>query len=334
MPSSREPTVVRVNELSDLVEAVPYLLGFTPAESIVAVSLEGPRERMGFSLRCDLVPDDHDDEMAGMLAARLRATDADGALVFVYTDRGSLADDLPRRALVDAVVDALDVPVRDALLVTPDRVWSYLCDDACCPPGGRPRVAGSPGALALSAANVMVGRAVLPDREAVVASVQAVTGAEAARMVAATEAASAASEAIGPWRARDRARALGLAVRDRYAKGAGTVSDDEAARLIVAMHDVRFRDEVLDWALDHEDVVRSLLDDLVRRAQPPMDAPVCTALAWVAYLQGNGLVAASAVERARRTDPDYSLAVLLETALGYQTPPALLREATRASDRR
>jgi hypothetical protein len=192
-------------------------------------------------------------------------------------------------------------------------------------------MAGSPGALALSAANVMVGRAVLPDRESVVASVQPVTGAEAARMVEASEAAAAASGAMGPPRARDRARALGLAVRDRYATAPGSVSDDEAARLIVAMHDVRFRDEVIDWAIDHEDVVRSLLDDLVRRAQPPMDAPVCSALAWVAYLQGNGLVAASAVERARRTDPDYSLAVLLETALAYQTPPALLREATRQS---
>jgi hypothetical protein len=46
------------------------------------------------------------------------------------------------------------------------------------------------------------------------------------------------------------------------------------------------------------------------------------------YFKGNGLVAACAMERALASDPNYSLALILEEALARQVPPSMLREAS------
>src|SRR5881398_2518151 len=51
---SPQPAVVRVGDISAIVTAVVHMLGFQPAESLVAVALRGPRERMHFTLRLDL----------------------------------------------------------------------------------------------------------------------------------------------------------------------------------------------------------------------------------------------------------------------------------------
>src|SRR6058998_2866827 len=99
--SSPIPDRVRLDDLTDLASAVPYMLGFYPSDSLVAIALRGPRERLSFSMRLDV------------------------------TDRD---DDLPQRALVEAIEDALPMPVREAMLVDDGRTWSYLCsDEHCCP---------------------------------------------------------------------------------------------------------------------------------------------------------------------------------------------------------
>ena len=72
MSSSTDPTVLKLNELGDIVNAVPYLLGFNPIDSLVVVSMHGPRERLGFSVRLDLMEPDHDADVAQMLVARMR----------------------------------------------------------------------------------------------------------------------------------------------------------------------------------------------------------------------------------------------------------------------
>ena len=46
-----DPTVVNIGELNDIVNAVPHLLGFTPTESVVVVSMRGLRERLELCLR-------------------------------------------------------------------------------------------------------------------------------------------------------------------------------------------------------------------------------------------------------------------------------------------
>ena len=136
--SSPIPDRVRLDDLTDLASAVPYMLGFYPSDSLVAIALRGPRERLSFSMRLDLPePDDYDD-IAAMTAVRMKHAQADAVMLFVYTDVTDRDDDLPQRALVEAIEDALPMPVREAMLVDDGRTWSYLCsDEHCCPAAGR-----------------------------------------------------------------------------------------------------------------------------------------------------------------------------------------------------
>jgi hypothetical protein len=222
----------------------------------------------------------------------------------------------------------MPVDVRDAFLVTDERVWSYLCDDErCCPPDGKPREQ-TPQSLTLAAAHALHGDVVLPDRDAVVASVQAVTGDRAMAMGRAIDDAFAAWSATDVRRARTNTRRLVTRLRARYESPPATVSDAEAAALIVAMHDWRVRDPIIGMATTESDAMRTLLLDVARLAVPPLDAPACTTFAMASYLHGNGLVAACAMERALKSDPHYSLALILQEALDRQVPPSLLREAS------
>jgi hypothetical protein len=224
------------------------------------------------------------------------------------------------------------MPVRDAVLVSTDRLWSYLCDDGrCCPPEGRPRRPDSPAALAVQAAHVLNGTATLPTRDAVVASVAAIGGIRATSMQQALDRAATHMLEVGQEIYRAAAFALAEDMCEHLRDPRADIADDDAATIAIALHDVAFRDVLLEWSLDEPEVMRRLVHEVARRAQPPLDAPACTTLAWVAYSQGEGLVAASALDRALDSDPAYSAAGLLEEALNSQVPPRLLREAMRGS---
>jgi hypothetical protein len=264
-----------------------------------------------------------------MLAARMRHAKADQVMVFVYTDEEPCEGRLPRGDLVAQIEVAMPMPVRDAVLVTDERVWSYLCDDPrCCPPEGRPRTTATPGSLALAAAHALNGRAVLPDRNAVVASVQPVDGAERAAMEQAIDEAAAAHAAMDARQARTKARRLATKLRARYDSAHGYLTDAEAAVLVVSLHDIRLRDTLLGWATPDADGIRWLFRDLARRALPPLDAPACTLHAWASYMHGDGLVASIALERALESEPAYNMARLLNEALERQVPPSALWSAS------
>ena len=109
------------------------------------------------------------------------------------------------------------------------------------------------------------------------------------------------------------------------------LSDDETAELAVSLEDVLVRDAVVGWALHEPVAVLGALLEVTRRTPPPYDAPVCTALAWVAYTEGNGALANVALDRAVSSRPGYPLAGLLRQALDAQVPPAQVRAVLRAT---
>src|SRR4051794_15498383 len=159
---ARRPDVVRLTKLDDLVAAVPHLLGFHPSQSLVAIAMTGRRERLSFTMRVDLPVAEVEAEVVAMCVRAMVRVRAEQVLLFVYTDAAHREGDLPQAGLVEQIAAALPMPVRDALLVTDDRVWSYVCDDsACCPPEGRVREPDTPGAVALAAAHALQGHSVL-----------------------------------------------------------------------------------------------------------------------------------------------------------------------------
>lgn len=108
-------------------------------------------------------------------------------------------------------------------------------------------------------------------------------------------------------------------------------SDAVASRLIVGLVDIEARDAVLGWAAgDADHGLLALLVDLVGRAVEPFDAPVATALAWVAYARGDGALANVAVDRALDSDPGYSMALLIASSLEAGIHPVNIRAASSA----
>jgi hypothetical protein len=325
------PDRVRLDDLTDLAGAVPHLLGFHPSESVVAIALSGPRERLVFSMRLDLLDPRHDGDVARMTAARMTQAQADAVLLFVYTDGPLPGRDLPRRDLVVTVAAALDVPLRESLLVDDGRVWSYLCsDETCCPAQGRAIRPDSPGALALAAAYALNGNAVLPDRDALVATTRPVAGVRALSMSQAIVRASAGP--AGGHEAPDFV-ATSVALLDQFcarlAEPRAELAHDEAATLVVRLHHIGFRDLVISRLAGGDDTTDRLVARVAHLAQPPYDAPVASVLAMAAYFRGDGVVAMAAAERALETDPSYSLAQLVCDCIGRQVRPADVRDVWR-----
>ena len=304
--------VIRLTTPGEIAAAVPVLCGFVPAESLVAISLRGQRRRVGMTMRVDL-PDDL--EAAEEIAARLALDDPVGAVLAVYTGEVSTR---PRAALVDAVSTALarrGVEVMEALLVRAGRWWSYTCAARCCPPEGTP-LQESPGELAARAA--YDGRAVLENRDALVASL-APPPADAVRDALDGALLASLDDVRRCGRARAR-REGAAAVRAALLRPPGDV-----AGLVVALQDVLVRDEVATLALDCGEQLLALLLVLARASVAPYDVPVCTLIALVAWVRGDGALANVALDRALAGDPDCTLALLLRSALDRQLPPSAVR---------
>jgi hypothetical protein len=326
--------VARLTTPAEFVAMVPMLTGFVPRESAVVVSLRPPRKRIGLTMRFDLPPPELAGALADEVADRLAEDGAAAALLVVYTEA---AGRLPEQELVERVEDACGVPLEDALLVRGGRWWSYHCTRAsCCPPEGTPLDTSLSPALELVAAeNALEGRAVLPSREDLVASIAPPV------FLAAEAALQRLDEEVDGWisaRRRDpeqaRRRALASARRllDEVADG-GTPEGRQVAALAAATHDVAVRDEIATWMLDRPHDLLALLLQAVRQVPAPYDAPVCTLLAWVAYGAGNGGLANVALDRALTTDGSYRMATLLRTALDGQVPPTEIRSMLRDTSR-
>jgi hypothetical protein len=94
-----------------------------------------------------------------------------------------------------------------------------------------------------------------------------------------------------------------------------------AARLLHALDQVAVRDVCIGW---RDDSAWSLWCDLVGYAPPGHVAPVTTLIALIAAQRGWGSIARIALEHALADNPDYLLALLLQQALDYATPPDVL----------
>ncbi|MGY2082463.1 DUF4192 domain-containing protein [Blastococcus sp. SYSU DS0539] len=336
---------VRISDPGEVAAALPHLLGFHPSESVVLIGLGGPSGgRVGLTVRGDIPPSGDGAAAARLLARSLRTDDPVAALLVVVSeaaddrtrpDEGPApGTDLPHRDLVHDLVLALaavDVPVRDVLLVRRGRWWSYDCPHPCCAPSGGTPLPG--GVSALAAASVTTGQVVAADRSALASRLSAPPGArESLRRACARVAAERASSrgAAGPVVPADGS---GTVVRQAVARSrpgapdpAGPLDDDELARLLWALQDLGVRDRALQLALEEDAAAAELLwTECTRRAPAPLDAAPATLLAVSAWLRGDGALANVALDRALGSDPGYALARLLGQGLAACLPPRELR---------
>ncbi|MDX6200269.1 MAG: hypothetical protein QOJ79_3420 [Actinomycetota bacterium] len=325
-----ELPVVRLTSPGEIAAALPHLCGFVPTESLVAVSLRGERKRIGLTLRFDLPSIDAmgDGANADEVATRLAHDGASAMVLVVYTDE---AGERPRESLVRAVIEAVElrgISVMEGLLVRHGAWSSYTCAHPdCCPPDGTP----VPAPVDLLAATAAYdGRVVLRDRDELVASLAAPA------LLAARAAEQRLDAAMEAWltvideHGREHARADAVAALRGALAGSGERGD---AALVVPLQDVRVRDEVATWALDDSEALLSLLLRLARETVAPYDVPVCTLVALVAWVRGDGALANVALDRALAADPSYSMAKLFRAGLDGQLPPSAVKQWLRQTRR-
>jgi hypothetical protein len=180
--------------------------------------------------------------------ARDRGT---AALVLVYDEAEWEPARPPHGPFVTDLVATLEragIPALDALFVTKQRFWSYLCrDPRCCPPKGSAVEDASSSPVA--AAYVMAGLAPLESREALATRLVPTSRLLVAVVQDATWRRLKAGP--GPGQGADLRRRTGAAfgvmaaLVELYRAGAGEVGVEQAAEVLAALQDRDVRDAVL-----------------------------------------------------------------------------------------
>ena len=335
--------MVKISSPADILGVLPHRLGFHPSESLVVVCLEGPRNRDRLVMRFDLPAEEHDGVLVDMVEQRIRAVKASAAVVVVYTEDPPGATggrDLPREPLVELLTGRLGrrrIGVVEALLVHRGSWYSYHCaDGVCCPADGTPLdPEPTPAASRYAAEAVLLGSSVLPSRDDLRRTFQ--PSDHAVSVAARRQGAAAAGErlmTVGGTLGADGERDLVLATLLRllaaWSDGDTSVDQEDASLVAVGLHDKRTRDEVMTLVLDHDGALLvAVLGEIARRAVEEDAAPVCTVLAWAAYSDGSGALAALAAERALECEPGYAMAELVLGGLSRMVPPRAVREICR-----
>ena len=347
MTTELAPTRVRLRTPADLIDAVPYLVGFSPQNSLVMLALHGERKRLGIVSRVDLPDPEHAAALAAGAVGYLLGDGADQAAAIFYPP-----SDGPEHPSVQPIADALDaalsaagIEVVEILCVTADRWWSLRCSGAdCCPPDGKPIT--HEGTSIIAATSALHGVALYRTREELARSIDLVDSPLAAEMAEALPLARAAREARVA--AHDRLGACAAFFQlvtnliEMRLEGTGsTLTVDDAAQLIVGLDDLAVRDAMLTWhGGDWGDATRALFAELVTLAVPPYDIAALTVLGWLAYLNGDGALANVIVDRALGPDPQnrvvdgrpgYNLMRILDDALSGAINPKIFRDSLAAS---
>lgn len=316
-----------LNSPVDLLHAVPFLLGFHPHHSVVAVSLRHERH-VGLTIRFDY-PDEDGEAIAQRLAGHLLDDGASAALLVVYREGNFIQR--PEDRLIDLVIDAcaeVEIPVRDALYVSDGRWWSLICRDQCCPEEGQPIPEFESSEVA--AMHVLHGAPLPAADEDQFASALAPVDSKPSNDIAQWCSRlkdqynrEIVEESEGP-RARQLRQARihvgATAMNQLFAHWIQTgrlIDDNEViARVIVGMTDVHVRDYAMGM---HDDAQLHAADELWRclitLTPQGLVAPVATVLAAVAFERGDGALAQRALDRAFDDRPGYPMAALLRQAL-------------------
>lgn len=310
-----------------LVQAIPYLVGFAPHDSVVVVALAGGRSRVVLTVRVDI---DHDSVSA---LERVWPTAAEqgahGVVIAVYDSQVD-GPPLARRPLVDALVAAArehGLTVVDALAVGARRFWSYVCENPdCCPSEGRSVDQHGP----VAAAMVVNGLSRVPRREDLVAEVEP-DQARAGRVAVAVE---RLPQPVGSLAAR---RAAGVELLDSLVRQPQLVASDDAsaAAALVALTDLWVRDSQLVPRRGRDgDRAGRVWSALSRSAPTQLRAAPLVLLALQRFREGQGARANIALDAAMADQPDYAMAHLLQSAIAGALPPSeidrALREAVRS----
>ncbi|GGV28086.1 hypothetical protein GCM10010495_50280 [Kitasatospora herbaricolor] len=331
---------------ADMAELLPYLLGFFPDDSIVAVGLQGADLRQGGVIRLD-IPEAPADwpraaaETAALLVRLSERRDQRPEQVLLYLCRDPEEGDTrpvlgtlgPLAEALRTAFEAKGVGVKESLCVSGGRWWSFLCRRAgCCEPSGNP-VQQDRGPGPVVAAATFAGLAPRGSRKAIVAGLAPMGEPGAGPQRLAIEQALRRS-AAGGGAARERAGRLLDEVMAEFLAGAREIDERRTALLLVGLQDKTLRDRAAEYAEPAElGAAQRLWRFLAGRCVIPFDgyaAAPLTLLAWTSWLADDLATARVVLGLVLRLDPDYLLAQLLHESLNGGLAPEQLLEGVRA----
>lgn len=361
--SSCSPNVT-LRSPAELADALPYLLGFYPNDSVVLVALHGKQGRFGGRLRLGIPVDPEQwPEAASELAECLvRSGEQHGdkpEAIVLFLCQDPVAGESPARTMerlrplaqrLRLACGALDVPVIEALCLSGGRWFSYCCPKAvCCPPDGTE--IKSPGDSVIAASATYAGILVRGSLREMEARLAPPSGPESSAWQQAID--DACSELLpqildidGSEKVKRRTLVLVEQYLERFRAAPlredgpqsdhaddALLVDAEAAVLLIGLQDRTTRDEAAEWIEPpHSDAALRLWRALARRCVRPYQdyavAPL-TLAGWVAWSAGDGATARVAFGRALSLDPDYTFARLLSEALGSGLDPEPIRQCLR-----
>ncbi|MFJ4778821.1 DUF4192 domain-containing protein [Streptomyces sp. NPDC088762] len=354
---------------AELADALPYMLGFHPTDSLVMVAVHGEGGRFGGRLRVGIPATTAEWEDTARQAAdclirgsERRGGKPDGIVVFLCQEpRGEESGQRvmtrlrPLAQRIRLACGALDVPVLEALCLSSGRFWSYVCpDERCCPAEGSPLAAV--GTSVMAAAATFAGLQVRGSLQDIEGRLAPLRGEVAAQMERALDrAATALVPKILDGATREEvgaetltlARSLMTRLTLAPPAEAGPHADDwddallgheEAASLILGLQDREIRDIAAEW-MEGEEAAPALRlwRALARRcvgAYGEHAAAPLTLAGWVSWSTGDEPTARIVLGLALRADAEYRFAQLLHHACNEGIDPEGLRQCLREERRR
>ena len=305
---------LRIADSPDFLAVVPYLLGFHPERSVVAVFLETRRVKL--TIRLDLPPATAARAVITELTRLARYVDATAVMLLAYGDPHQ------SRALMTEVRDGLRLDLVDVLLVDGGRWWSLCCTEPCCIPRSsstrRSRVGahcsgeccpaeGTPydiGCHPLAAQAVLAGLNASPSRDSIAGLAD---GPDLGDRAALRRLMQASIDELSELDSATRQYEMRHLVEHSIASQ--QLPDDALClRLAVLATDLMARDVA--WSLmtrEQADRHLALWQRVVSRTVPPLEpAPLCL-LAVAAWLAGNGALLNCCNDRTEEVAADYSM---------------------------
>lgn len=362
--ASIDETLVTLRTPAELADALPYLLGFRPEESVVLIALHGERGRFGGRVRLGIPGREEDwPPIAEQLAQCLvggcerRGARPDGIVAFLCaepvgteTGRKVMERLRPLAQVLRTACGRLEVPVFEVVCISAGTFWTYCCPNKqCCPPEGVPLP--RPGTSVLAAATAYAGVQVGVTTREMRARLTPWESAAAAGQEAALDAAGmalvrrildedghaeVAADTLDLARKVMARMVAAPTVSDRLAadlRDDELLAHDEAAALILGLQDRTTRDRAAEWM--EGDVAASALRlwrALARRcvgAYGEHAAAPLSLAGWVAWSLGDTTEGQEALDMALCADPSYTFAQLLHHACTGDLDPEPIRRCLR-----
>ncbi|BAK36497.1 hypothetical protein MLP_34830 [Microlunatus phosphovorus NM-1] len=307
--ASAAPTVLRIREPGDILGLIPYLLGFHPAESLVAAFVR--QRRVVVTARVDLAATADLEALIDQFELVADQVDTRAIVLVGYSADESVRD------VMRGLADVIPFDLVDVLAVSGDRWWSVCCDGDCCPAEGQ---AYDIEAHPLAVEAVMAGISATGTRDDIMALTAGPPAAERDRLTAAAEECAGKVDQLSRRRRRRRVRQL----VDRVLSADGP-TDAEAVEIAVLVRDIGVRDEV--WAMmtrqDAEAYV-ALWRRVVAISVWPYEPAPLAMLGWAGWLDGNGALLNCCIDRLEQVAPDYGLLELCKQISNNAIPPRYL----------